>query len=187
MHPLAISSGLVPSSLVVTVHYFLVQVAWPLFSLSLLWLVTGSFNLIRGFWHFLRIWPGQVLSCSSYPWSSHCPGMMTGTAGPSCWLITPQHGSWPWSAHLLRGIMRSPFALSCLYHHICNHIVCRYCSKEKLHYYPLIISGHGFCGYPWLSRSEGGPFSSATREELIIIIIIIIIVIITNQDYNLRH
>ena len=23
---------------------------------------------------------------------------------------------------------------------------------------PLIISGHGFCGHPWLSRSEGGPF-----------------------------
>ena len=22
---------------------------------------------------------------------------------------------------------------------------------------PLIISGHGFCGHPWLSRSEGGP------------------------------
>ena len=30
---------------------------------------------------------------------------------------------------------------------------------------PLIISGHGFCGYPWLSWSEGGPFSSAAREE----------------------
>ena len=29
---------------------------------------------------------------------------------------------------------------------------------------PLIISGHGFCGHPWLSRSEGGPFSSAARE-----------------------
>ena len=26
---------------------------------------------------------------------------------------------------------------------------------------PLIISGHGFCGHPWLSRSEGGPFSLA--------------------------
>ena len=25
---------------------------------------------------------------------------------------------------------------------------------------PLIISGHGFCGYPWLSRSDGGPLSS---------------------------
>ena len=23
---------------------------------------------------------------------------------------------------------------------------------------PLIISGHGFCGHPWLSRSETGPF-----------------------------
>ena len=31
---------------------------------------------------------------------------------------------------------------------------------------PLIISGHGFSGYPWLSRSEGGPFSSAAREIL---------------------
>ena len=30
---------------------------------------------------------------------------------------------------------------------------------------PLIISGHGFCGYPWLSRSGGGPFSSAARED----------------------
>ena len=24
---------------------------------------------------------------------------------------------------------------------------------------PLIISGHGFSGYPWLSRPERGPFS----------------------------
>ena len=31
---------------------------------------------------------------------------------------------------------------------------------------PLIISDHIFCGYPWLSRSEGGPFSLAAREEL---------------------
>ena len=23
----------------------------------------------------------------------------------------------------------------------------------------LIISSHGFCEYPWLSRSEGGPFT----------------------------
>ena len=43
---------------------------------------------------------------------------------------------------------------------------------------PLIVSGHGFCGYPWLSRSEGGPFSLAAKEELIIIIIVIIIIII---------
>ena len=31
---------------------------------------------------------------------------------------------------------------------------------------PLIISGHGFCGYAWLSRSEGGPFSLAAREKM---------------------
>ena len=31
---------------------------------------------------------------------------------------------------------------------------------------PLIISGHGFSGCPWLPRSDGGPFSSAAREEL---------------------
>ena len=35
---------------------------------------------------------------------------------------------------------------------------------------PLIISGHGFCGYPWLSRSEGGPFSLAAREELTLVL-----------------
>ena len=35
---------------------------------------------------------------------------------------------------------------------------------------PLIISGYGFCGYPWLSRSEGGPFSSAAREELTLLL-----------------
>ena len=34
----------------------------------------------------------------------------------------------------------------------------------------LIISGHGFCGCPWLSRSEGGPFSLAAREELKLIL-----------------
>ena len=34
----------------------------------------------------------------------------------------------------------------------------------------LIISGHGFCGYPWLSRSEEGPFSLAAREELKLIL-----------------
>ena len=35
---------------------------------------------------------------------------------------------------------------------------------------PLIISGHGFCGYPWLSRSDGGPLSSAAREELTLVL-----------------
>ena len=35
---------------------------------------------------------------------------------------------------------------------------------------PLNISGHGFCGYPWLSRSEGGPFSLANREELTLVL-----------------
>ena len=30
---------------------------------------------------------------------------------------------------------------------------------------PLIISGHGFCGHPWLSRSEGGSFSLATNNR----------------------
>ena len=35
---------------------------------------------------------------------------------------------------------------------------------------PLIISGHGFCLYPWLSRSEGGHFSSAAREELTLVL-----------------
>ena len=34
------------------------------------------------------------------------------------------------------------------------------------------------CGYPWLSRSEGGPFSLAAREELIIIIIIVLVALI---------
>ena len=32
---------------------------------------------------------------------------------------------------------------------------------------PLFISGHGFCSHPWLSRSEGCPFSLAAREGLI--------------------
>ena len=36
---------------------------------------------------------------------------------------------------------------------------------------PLIILGHGFCGYPWLSRSEGGPFSLASREELLLLLL----------------
>ena len=35
---------------------------------------------------------------------------------------------------------------------------------------PLIISGHGFCGHPWLSRSEGGPFSLAARVELTLVL-----------------
>ena len=35
---------------------------------------------------------------------------------------------------------------------------------------PLIISGNGFCGNPWLSRSEGGPFSLAAREELTLVL-----------------
>ena len=35
---------------------------------------------------------------------------------------------------------------------------------------PLIISGHGFRNYPWLSRSEGGPFSSTITEELTLLL-----------------
>ena len=35
---------------------------------------------------------------------------------------------------------------------------------------PLIISGHGFYGYLWLSRSEGGSFSLAAREELTLVL-----------------
>ena len=34
----------------------------------------------------------------------------------------------------------------------------------------LIISGHGFCLYPWLSMSKGGPLSSAAREELTLLL-----------------
>ena len=34
---------------------------------------------------------------------------------------------------------------------------------------PLNISGHGFCGYPWLSSSEEGPFSLAAREGLTLV------------------
>ena len=34
----------------------------------------------------------------------------------------------------------------------------------------LIISDHVFCDYKWLSRSEGGPFSSAAREELTLVL-----------------
>ena len=35
---------------------------------------------------------------------------------------------------------------------------------------PQIISGHGFCGHPWLSRSERGPFSLAAREGLTLVL-----------------
>ena len=35
----------------------------------------------------------------------------------------------------------------------------------------LIISGHGFCGYSWLSRSERGPFSLVAREELTLVLL----------------
>ena len=35
---------------------------------------------------------------------------------------------------------------------------------------PLIISGHVFCDYTWLSSSEEGPFSSAAREELTLVL-----------------
>ena len=35
---------------------------------------------------------------------------------------------------------------------------------------PRIILGHGFFGYPWLSRSEGGPFSLFARQELKLIL-----------------
>ena len=35
---------------------------------------------------------------------------------------------------------------------------------------PLIISGHGFCGHPWLSRSEEGPFSLDAKEELTLVL-----------------
>ena len=35
---------------------------------------------------------------------------------------------------------------------------------------PLIISGHGFCGHPWISRSEGGPLSLAARKGLTLIL-----------------
>ena len=35
---------------------------------------------------------------------------------------------------------------------------------------PLIISGHRFCGHPWLSSSEGGPFSLAAREGLTLVL-----------------
>ena len=35
---------------------------------------------------------------------------------------------------------------------------------------PLIISGHGFCGHPWLSRLEEDPFSLAARKGLTLIL-----------------
>ena len=34
----------------------------------------------------------------------------------------------------------------------------------------LIISGHGFCGHPWLSRSEESPFSLSAREGLTLVL-----------------
>ena len=40
---------------------------------------------------------------------------------------------------------------------------------------PLIISGHGFCGHPWLSRSEGGPFSSVAREGLTLLLLLLLL------------
>ena len=36
---------------------------------------------------------------------------------------------------------------------------------------PLNISGHGFCGHPWLSRSEGGHFSFSAREALTLVLV----------------
>ena len=33
----------------------------------------------------------------------------------------------------------------------------------------LIISSHGFCEYPWLSRSEGGHFTLGAKEELTLV------------------
>ena len=35
---------------------------------------------------------------------------------------------------------------------------------------PLIISSHGFCGLPWLSSSDGGPFFLAAREGLTLVL-----------------
>ena len=31
---------------------------------------------------------------------------------------------------------------------------------------PLIITGHGYCGYPWLCRLKAGLFPLAGRKEL---------------------
>ena len=33
-----------------------------------------------------------------------------------------------------------------------------------------IISGHGFCGHPWLSRSEESLFSLSAREGLTLVL-----------------
>ena len=118
---LLVSSRFVLYCIVVTVHYFLILVKWPLSSLLQLWLVMGSVYLLRGLWCIPRIWPGQVILRSSNPNSSPCPGMVTGTTGPTCWLITPWHGPWPGSVHFGRGIMQSLLTLSCLYHHICAY------------------------------------------------------------------
>ena len=90
------------------------------FTLSSALVGHGVHVLAQGLWIILRIWPGQVIVCSSYPCSSPCPGTVTGTTGQTSWLITPLHGSWPVSVHLVRGVMWTPLALSCLY---CNSIV----------------------------------------------------------------
>ena len=34
----------------------------------------------------------------------------------------------------------------------------------------LIISGHGFCGHPWLSRSKGSHFALAVRGGLTLVL-----------------
>ena len=52
---------------------------------------------------------------------------------------------------------------------------------------PLIISGHGFCGHPWLSRSEGGPFFSAAWEGIIIIIIVLVALILSGGAVAMFH
>ena len=33
-----------------------------------------------------------------------------------------------------------------------------------------IISDYLFCGYPWLSKSEGGPFSLTCRDEVTLVL-----------------
>ena len=54
---------------------------------------------------------------------------------------------------------------------VARHI---YCTEVNRHNpgvsLPLIISGHGFCGHPWLSRSEGGHFSFSAREALTLVL-----------------
>ena len=47
------------------------------------------------------------------------------------------------------------------------HRAIRYNPDRSL---PLIISGYGFCGHPWLSRSEGGLFSLVMREGLTLVL-----------------